>query len=193
MARHSHTQSRHVKGLPTAGRFAKEQKEPADDRVELADTDTGSIRHVAAQSGWSLLADVAADLNYQGEVHSDSLQLIDVATATDLGEEYLAPAVDEAEAFLEREWVRSGGGDTDWREQALDVEGLRVRCQVADLPPYLVGFVEEVSGRHTIPAGYLNTLGPRDLGNLAEVVSDHIHDLATRLREIDQDTTQHVA
>src|SRR5690606_25073513 len=96
MAHHSHTQSRHVKGLPTAGRFAKEQKEPADDRVELADTDTGSIRHVAAQSGWSLLADVAADLNYQGEVHSDSLQLIDVATATDLGEEYLAPAVDEA-------------------------------------------------------------------------------------------------
>lgn len=197
------SQNRHPAGSPVGGRYAPSTLAEADPSVTLTDAaESSNIQRVAAQSGWNLLSEVATDLNYQGEVHSDSLQLIDVDRATDLGEDYLAPAIDEAEDFLEGQWRRDGGdqeeddpdSDEDYRPgPRLDVEGLRARCQAADLPPYVVGFIESVADRENVPTSYLNTLGAHDLGNLEEVISDRVSDMAARLRELDEHATHNAA
>lgn len=68
---------------------------PADPDVQLDDplsTDPeADVRRTADRAGWPLVAYVAIDLNYQGEVHSNVMQLSDVDLAIELGDEHIAP------------------------------------------------------------------------------------------------------
>ncbi|MPV50125.1 hypothetical protein GCG21_08915 [Pseudactinotalea sp. HY160] len=165
--------ARQPAGRPTGGQFAQETRPGAAISLGAAKSLGASEHevheHVTAQaqrSGWVLAGEQITRLQADGHISSQAAMSTTSAHMTILGEDVVAPAVDDIEDTL-AEWMKAD--DRPHGEHGrLDAARLTRACDEAGIPRDVIGYLETVQDRERVPTQFLSNLTASELAELHE-------------------------